>query len=193
VLLPVRLRSLLAGTGRRFLPAGFSPKDPLWDGYIVAGIFGADRMDTWVLKVSIAIPVVAIGGLVLWHLLSSLAGTLSKKRRKFRPALEPRPPLFSPKHPTRPAIDPAPAVSAPSQLAAQIKNDPERLEQACATLVDTLAEMYLELADSWLRQGEPRRAAASLQKLLQSCPGTRHAQLAEDRLRKLDEELQSPS
>jgi hypothetical protein len=246
VLLPVSMRGLLAGGERRsclFLLTGSAPKVSLWAGSGVAGLFSVDRMDTWVLKVSIAIPVVALAGLVLWNLVSWLAGKLVKKRRKFRPALEPRPPLFSPKHP---ATDFAPAASTPGQagtldahgerirrardllalveehfrnqhfrdclerckelagsfsdlpeaaqaeqVAAHIKNDPERLQQACSMLVDSLAEMYLELAESWQRQGQPEQAATALQNLVRTCPGTRRARLAEDRLRKLDEELHS--
>jgi hypothetical protein len=238
-----RLRCLLAGAGRwnsLLLLAASAPNNPLRGGDPVAGVFGVDRMDTWVLKVSIAIPVVAIAGLLLWHMVSSLAGKLVKKRRKFRPALEPRPQLFPAKHLAR---EPAMAISAPGeagapdsereriqrarellalaqedfrnqrfpdclerckslteafsdlseaaeakQLTAQIKNDPERLQRACASLEDSLAEMYLELADSWSRRGEPRQAAISLRKLVQSCPGTRQAQLARDRLRELGEE-----
>jgi hypothetical protein len=134
-------------------------------------VFAADRIDTWVLRVSIAIPVACLAGLVLWHLVTYLAGKLAKKRKASRQAPEPRSDLSE--------------GAVGKQLSGQIKNDPERLERACAALVESLAEMYLELAESWLRKGQPQQAAAALQKIVQSCPETRQAQAARDRLRQL--------
>ena len=49
---------------------------PRGQSYLLAWLFAADRMDTWVLKVSIAIPLVCIAGLGLWHLMVFLAGKL---------------------------------------------------------------------------------------------------------------------
>jgi hypothetical protein len=150
-------------------------------------VFAADRIDTWVLNISIAIPLVCVAGLVLWHLVASLAGKLVKKRRTGRQAPEPLPALHTAKHSPsdRGTIAGVPEGAEAKQLAAQSKNDPERLERACAALVESLAEMYLELAESWLRKGQPRHAAAALQKIIQSCPDTRQAQVAWDRLRGL--------
>ncbi len=71
------------------------------------------------------------------------------------------------------------------QLVAQIKNDPDRLGQVCAALVESLADTYLDLAESWLRKGEPQQAAAAWEKVIQSCPETRQAQLARERLRQM--------
>ena len=122
-------------------------------------MFAADQMDTWVLKASIAIFVACLGGLVLWHLLTYLVGKLVPRRKAVRQSPEP--------------------PSAP------IENDAERLEQACVALAGSLGEKYLELADCWLRQGQPRQAAAALQKVVRACPGTRQAQVAWDRLRQL--------
>jgi hypothetical protein len=133
-------------------------------------VFAADRIDTWVLKVSIAIPVVCLAGLVLWHLVAYLARKLLKRRKTVRHAAEPRPDL---------------SEGGGKQLAAPIKSDPERLERACAALVESLAEMYLELAESWLRKGQTQQAVAALQKIVQICPETRQAQVARDRLRQL--------
>ncbi len=66
-----------------------------------------------------------------------------------------------------------------------MKGDPERLERACVALEDLLAEIHLELAESWLRAGRPQQATAALQRIAQSFPQTRHAQIARDRLRQL--------
>jgi len=207
---------------------------------MILSMFAVDRMDTWVFRVSIAIPLVCFGGLVLWHLVAYLGGKLSKKPKARRQALEPAQPSESalqrlPSEQIRagvaPIVSPARPADAPAertrrarellalarddflqqhflsclerckvlagnfpdlpegaeakQLAGQIKNDPEQLQQVCATLVDALAETYLELAESWLGKGETRQAAASWQKLVESCPETRQAQMARERLRQL--------
>jgi len=203
-------------------------------------VFAVDRIDTWVFRVSIAIPLVCLAALVLWHLVAYLGGKLVKKRKPLRHALEPaRPgepdPRRLPGEQTRAGVPPIVPPAGPKeaqedrtrrarellaltredfskqrfpsclerckalagnfpdlpegaeakQLATQIKNDPERLQQVCAAHVDSLAETYLELAESWLRKGEPEQAAAALQKLVQSCPETRQAQVARERLRQL--------
>src|SRR5262249_34620790 len=186
---------------------------------MTVAVLAIDRMDTWVLKVSIAIPLVCLAGLLLWHVAAYLAGKLTGKRKAVRLALEPRPPLYPPQ---RPPGDQAPAdaittevqverarrarellalvgaATCPDlpesaearQAAAQIKNDPERLQRACAVLTESLAALYLELAESWLRQGQPRQAAAVWQKLVQSCPETPQAEVARDRLRQSGAEQQ---
>jgi hypothetical protein len=66
-------------------------------------------------------------------------------------------------------------------------SDPQWLEQACASLIEVLAERYMELAESWLKSGRPERAAEVLKKLIQTCPETRQAQAAGERLRQLEE------
>jgi len=196
---------------------------------MILSMFAVDRMDTWVFRVSIAIPLVCFGGLVLWHLVAYLCGKLAKKPKTRRQAQEAA-------RPSEPALQRAPSeqiragvVSADGtrhvrellalaredfnlhhfascldrckmlaknfsdlpegaeakQLAAQIKNEPDRLQQVCAALVETLAETYLELAESWLRRGETRHASASWQKIVECCPETRQAQVARERLRQL--------
>jgi hypothetical protein len=72
-----------------------------------------------------------------------------------------------------------------TQLAAEVKSDPERLQRACVALEDLLAEIHLTLAESWLRGGRPQQASAALQRIVQNYPETRHAQVARDRLRQL--------
>jgi hypothetical protein len=51
-------------------------------------------MDAWVLKVSMAFPLVCLVGLTVWHLVSHLIGILVKKTRNYRHALaSPKPRL----------------------------------------------------------------------------------------------------
>jgi len=126
-------------------------------------LLAIERIDTWVFRVGIAIPIVGLLGLVLWHLIGYMGRTGSSKRKTVRSSPEPEP--------------------SPS------KNDPESLERACAGVVESLAEMYLQLAESWIREGQQQQAAAALQKIIQRCPETRHAQVARDRLRDLCENV----
>jgi hypothetical protein len=46
----------------------------------------------------------------------------------------------------------------------------------------------MELAECWLRQGQPGSAAAALWKIIQICPEKRLALVARDRLRQIGEE-----
>jgi thioredoxin-like negative regulator of GroEL len=68
------------------------------------------------------------------------------------------------------------------QLAGEIKNNPEWLRQACDTLGDQLGGLYLSLAESWLRKGQPQQAALCLERVIQTLPGTRQAEAAQVRL-----------
>ena len=120
-------------------------------------LFAIERIETWVIRVSIAVPVVCLAALALWHLAAYLAGKLAKERKAVRQSPEPD----------------------------HFETDPQKLEQTCAGIVQSLAEMYLKLAESWLRKGQPQEAAAVLQKLIERCPETRQAQLARDRLQQL--------
>jgi hypothetical protein len=137
-------------------------------------MFGTERIDTWVFKVGIAVPVVCIAGLGLWHLVAYLVGKLPKKPRIARQSPEP---AESPK--LR-----APAGADPTE------DDAERLQQACSALEDSLAEKYMELAESWRRSGQFHKAAVTWKKVIQACPETRQAQLARDRLQQMGSELE---
>ena len=152
-------------------------------GYLPSLPFAADRMDTWVLKVSIVILLVGIAGLVLWHLGAYLAGKLPKKPRTVRHSPEP------------PSSIPSPNLLPRGRTLADvapIRDDPERLQQTCTALEDSLAQIYMELAESWLRKGQPQNAAAALKKILQICPDRHPAQLARDRLRQIGREVEDP-
>jgi hypothetical protein len=141
---------------------------PLAEGhcYLLARPFAAERLDVWVLRVSIAIVVVAIAVLGLWHLVAYLIGKLQKKRRAVRQSPEP----------------PSASRASNNVLA---RDDPERLQQSCATLEDSLADNYMELAEIWLHRGQPQKAAAEWKKILLMCPEKLQAEIARDRLQQL--------
>ena len=70
-------------------------------------------------------------------------------------------------------------------LAAEIKNNPERLAKACEQMNDKTAAMYLALADSWSKKGQDREAATCLEKVMKLSPESRHAELAQAQLAKI--------
>jgi tetratricopeptide (TPR) repeat protein len=71
-------------------------------------------------------------------------------------------------------------------LLADIKNNPERLAKACDQMNDRTAAMYMALADSWAKKGQGAEAAACLKKVMALCPNTRHADLAQAELIRLN-------
>lgn len=76
-----------------------------------------------------------------------------------------------------------------SKLAAEIKADPERTKQVCEQLSERLSSLYLTLAESWLKKGQPQQAVLYLQRIVQAFPNTRNADLAQVRLA----QIQGPS
>lgn len=68
------------------------------------------------------------------------------------------------------------------QLAAQIKNNPEWLKQVCESLSDRLGVLYLSLAETLLKKGQPQQAMIYLERVIQSFPDTRQAEAAQVRL-----------
>jgi tetratricopeptide (TPR) repeat protein len=71
-------------------------------------------------------------------------------------------------------------------LIAEIKNNPERLAKACEQMNDRTAAMYMALAESWSKKGQPAEAAACLKKVVALCPNTRHAELAQAELLRIN-------
>ena len=69
-----------------------------------------------------------------------------------------------------------------TQLAAEIKSNPEWARQAAEQLGDRLSVLYLALADTWLKRGQPQQAVFYLERVVQSFPNTRHAEAAQIRL-----------
>jgi thioredoxin-related protein len=68
------------------------------------------------------------------------------------------------------------------QLAADIKNNPEWMRLACENLSDRLGLLYLAMAETWIRKGQPQEAATYLEKVIQQFPGTRQAEAAQMKL-----------
>jgi len=71
------------------------------------------------------------------------------------------------------------------QLSTNIKNDPEWLQNACDVMSDRLGNLYLALADTWLRKGQPERARFYFERVIRAFPGTRYAESAQIRLGQL--------
>jgi thioredoxin-related protein len=69
-----------------------------------------------------------------------------------------------------------------AQIAAEIKNNPERLRQAADSAGEQLGAMYLALAESCLRKGQPQQAIVWLERVVQALPNTRQADAAQMRL-----------
>jgi thioredoxin-like negative regulator of GroEL len=72
--------------------------------------------------------------------------------------------------------------SEAEHLAAEIKNNPEWMRVACDSLGDQLGGLYMNLADTWLKKGQPQQAVICLEKVVQTLPGTRAAEIAQLRL-----------
>jgi thioredoxin-like negative regulator of GroEL len=71
------------------------------------------------------------------------------------------------------------------KLLAEIKSNPEWMKQACDTLSERLATLYLSMAETWIKKGQTQEAVRYLQRVLQASPGTRQAELAQTRLAQL--------
>jgi thioredoxin-like negative regulator of GroEL len=76
-----------------------------------------------------------------------------------------------------------------SKLAAEIKANPEWTKQACEQMTDRLGSLYLTLAESWLKKGQPQQAVFYLERVVKLFPNTRNADLAHVRLA----QIQGPS
>jgi thioredoxin-like negative regulator of GroEL len=72
-----------------------------------------------------------------------------------------------------------------SKLANDIKSNPEWLQGACDVMGERLGSLYLALADSMLKRGNPQRAEFYLQRIIAAFPGSRHAESAQIRLTQL--------
>jgi thioredoxin-like negative regulator of GroEL len=68
------------------------------------------------------------------------------------------------------------------QLANEIKNNPEWMREACDNLSERLGVLYLALAETWLKKGQPQQAILCLERIIQTFPGSRQADAAQTRL-----------
>jgi thioredoxin-related protein len=69
-----------------------------------------------------------------------------------------------------------------AQLVADIKSNPQWLQQACENLSDRLGLLYLCLAEAWLKKGQPQEAVVYLERVIQAFPGSHQAEIAQARL-----------
>jgi hypothetical protein len=75
-----------------------------------------------------------------------------------------------------------PEAAEAGKLVAEIKGNPELTKQACDQLSDRLSLLYLGLAESWLKKGQPQQAIFYLERVVQNFPHSQHAELAQVRL-----------
>jgi thiol-disulfide isomerase/thioredoxin len=68
------------------------------------------------------------------------------------------------------------------KLAEQIKTNPEYTKQVCEQMGERLSSLYLTLAETWIKKGQPRQAVVYLERIVQTFPNTRNADLAQVRL-----------
>jgi len=68
------------------------------------------------------------------------------------------------------------------RMATEIKSNPDWTKAACDQLGDRLSVLYLGLADTFLKKGQPQQAIFYLERVVQTFPNTRHAEVAQVRL-----------
>jgi tetratricopeptide (TPR) repeat protein len=78
-----------------------------------------------------------------------------------------------------------PEAAEADQLAEEIKSNPEWTKQACEQLTERLSVLYLALADTMLKKGQPQQAVFYLERIVKDYPNTRHAEAARVRLARL--------
>ncbi|MFO0824115.1 MAG: thioredoxin family protein [Gemmataceae bacterium] len=78
-----------------------------------------------------------------------------------------------------------PEAKEAGTLAAEIKNNPERLATASDQMTERTAGMYLSLADAWVKKGQTLEAIAAYEKVVKLCPNTRQGDAAQAQITKL--------
>jgi thioredoxin-like negative regulator of GroEL len=71
------------------------------------------------------------------------------------------------------------------KMLAEIKNNPELMRILCDTMSERVGGLYLSLAETLLKKGQPQLAMSYLERVLRSFPNTRQAELAQTRLAQL--------
>lgn len=79
-----------------------------------------------------------------------------------------------------------------SKLAAEIKANPEWTKQACDQMGERLSSLYLTLAETWLKKGQPQQAVFYLERVMQTFPNTRNAEIAQVRLAQIQGPARTP-
>jgi thioredoxin-related protein len=75
-----------------------------------------------------------------------------------------------------------PAAAEAAKLASQIKTTTDVTHQVCEQMGDRMSIFYLDLAEAWLKKGQPQQAVFYLERLVLTFPNSRHAELAQARL-----------
>ncbi len=78
-----------------------------------------------------------------------------------------------------------PEASEAGDMAAKIKNSPDRLQKICDNLPEVLGQVYLMTAEVKVKQGEPQQAVFFLERVMQAFPHSKHAEMAQVRLSQL--------
>jgi thioredoxin-like negative regulator of GroEL len=78
-----------------------------------------------------------------------------------------------------------PAGIEAAQLASDIKGSPERMAKVCESMTERTAQMYVALAESWVKKGNVQEASVCLERVVKLCPNSPHAEGAEARLAQL--------
>jgi thioredoxin-related protein len=86
-----------------------------------------------------------------------------------------------------------PEAAEAAQLASEIKSNPEWTKQAAEQVADRLCLLYLTLADTWLKKGQPQQATFYLERVVQMFPNTRHAEIAQIRLSQIQGTTAKPT
>ncbi len=86
-----------------------------------------------------------------------------------------------------------PEATQARHLILQIKNDPEKLLHTCNKLTDSLCELYIDLANTLVQNGQKKEAVTYLEWVIQACSGTRHARTAQEQLQILQGNSVKPS
>jgi hypothetical protein len=86
------------------------------------------------------------------------------------------------------AYEDLPEGAEAQQMLAEIKNNPELMRLLCDTLSERVGGLYLSLAETLLKKGQPQQAMMYLERVLRSFPNTRQAELAQSRLAQLQDQ-----
>lgn len=86
-----------------------------------------------------------------------------------------------------------PESAEAKKLADEIKANPEWTQQACDQMGERLSTLYLGLAETWIKNKRPQQAIFYLERIVQSFPNTRNAELARVRLAQIQGPIRTPA
>jgi len=69
-----------------------------------------------------------------------------------------------------------------SQLASEVKNNPDRMTRVCELMNDRLVVMYMVQAEAWMKKGDNEQARVCLERAVKTSPGSPQSQTAQVRL-----------